>query len=107
MKKADRSFKNVAKLKYLGATVTDTYLIHEEIKNRLNSDNALYHSVQNLLFSRLLPKNLKIIKYPIQNYNFICSFIRMRSLIFGSKERTYTEGVREQNAAENIRPEEG
>jgi hypothetical protein len=35
-------------------------LIHEEIKRRLNSGNACYHSVQNLLFSRLLPKNLKI-----------------------------------------------
>jgi hypothetical protein len=31
----------------------------------------------------------------------------MRSLVFGIKERTYTEGEREQNAAENIRPEEG
>ena len=32
----------------------------EEIKNRLNSGNACYHSVQNLLSSRLLSKNLKI-----------------------------------------------
>jgi hypothetical protein len=33
----------------------------EEIKRRLNSGNACYHSVQNLLSSRLLLKNLKII----------------------------------------------
>jgi hypothetical protein len=34
--------------------------IHDEIKNRLNSGNACYHSVQNLLSSRLISKNLKI-----------------------------------------------
>ena len=31
----------------------------EEIKSRLRSGNACYHSVQNLLSSRLLSKNLK------------------------------------------------
>jgi hypothetical protein len=41
-------------------TVTNQNLIQEEIKKRLNSDNAYYHSVQNLLSSRLLSKNLKI-----------------------------------------------
>jgi hypothetical protein len=35
-------------------------LIHEEIKRRLNLGNACYHSVQNLLSSRQLPKNIKI-----------------------------------------------
>jgi hypothetical protein len=35
-------------------------LILEEIKRRLNSGNACYHSVQNLLSSRLQSKNLKI-----------------------------------------------
>jgi hypothetical protein len=35
-------------------------LIQEEIKRRLNSDNACYHSVQNLLSSRLLSKNIKL-----------------------------------------------
>jgi hypothetical protein len=35
-------------------------LIQEEIKRRLNSGNACYHSVQNLLSSRLLSKNVKI-----------------------------------------------
>ena len=34
--------------------------IPEEIKSRLRSGNACYHSVQNLFFSRLLSKNLKI-----------------------------------------------
>ena len=34
--------------------------IPEEIKSRLRSGNACYHSVENLLSSRLLPQNLKI-----------------------------------------------
>jgi hypothetical protein len=49
--------------KYLGATVTNRNLIQEEIKKKLNSGNDYYHSVQNLLFLRLLPENLKIIEY--------------------------------------------
>jgi hypothetical protein len=35
-------------------------LIQEEIKRRLNSGNACHHSVQNLLSSYLLSKNIKI-----------------------------------------------
>ena len=34
--------------------------IAEEIKSRLKPGNVCYHSVQNLLSSRLLSKNLKI-----------------------------------------------
>jgi hypothetical protein len=41
-------------------TVTNQNLIQEEIKRRLNSGNACHYSVQNLLSSRLLSKNLKI-----------------------------------------------
>jgi hypothetical protein len=41
-------------------TVTNQNFIQEEIKRRLNSGNACYPSVQNLLSSRLLSKNLKI-----------------------------------------------
>jgi hypothetical protein len=44
----------------LGTTVTNQNLIQEEIKKRLNSGNACYHSVQKLLSSRLLSKNVKI-----------------------------------------------
>jgi len=33
--------------------------IHDEIKSRLNSGNACYYSVQNLLSSRLISKKSK------------------------------------------------
>jgi hypothetical protein len=54
------SIERVEEFKYLGATLTDQYSIQEEIKSRLKLENACYHSVQNLLSSRLLSKNLKI-----------------------------------------------
>jgi hypothetical protein len=49
-----------AKFKYLETTVLNQNYIQEEIKSRVNSENACYHSVQNLLFSRLLFTNIKI-----------------------------------------------
>jgi hypothetical protein len=54
---------NVGSIEKLGATVTNQNLIQEEIKRRLNFGNACYYSVQNLLSSRLLLKNLKITIY--------------------------------------------
>jgi hypothetical protein len=60
IKMADRCFENVAKFRYLGTTITHRNLIQEEIKRRLNSGNACYHSVQNLLSSCLLSKKIKI-----------------------------------------------
>jgi hypothetical protein len=37
--------------------------IHEDIKSRLQSGNACYHSVQNLLSSSLLSKSINIKAY--------------------------------------------
>jgi len=46
--------------KYLGTTITDQNSIQEETKSGFRSGNACYPSVQNLLSSSLLSKNLKI-----------------------------------------------
>jgi len=46
--------------KYFGTTLTHQNSIQEEIKSRLKSGTACYHSVQNILSSSLLSKNIKI-----------------------------------------------
>jgi hypothetical protein len=52
----------VVTFKYLGTRVTNQNSTQEEIKSTLNMGNAFYHSVQNFLSSRLLSKNVKILK---------------------------------------------
>jgi hypothetical protein len=77
----------------LGTTVTNQNLIQEEMKRRLNSGNACYNSIQNLLSSRLLSKNLKIRIYKT---------IILPVVLYGSL--TLRE---EQGAEEDIWTEEG
>jgi UDP-galactopyranose mutase len=60
MKIDNSSFERMDEFKYLGTTLTNQNSIQEEVKSRLKSGNACYHSVQNLLSSSLLSKNLKI-----------------------------------------------
>jgi hypothetical protein len=52
-----KCFEYVAQFLYLVTTITNQNLIQEGIKRGLNSGNACYHSIQNLLSSRLLSKS--------------------------------------------------
>ena len=53
------NFEKVEEFNYLETNLTSKNSIAEETKSRLRSGNACYHSVQNLLSSRLPSKNLK------------------------------------------------
>jgi len=57
------TFDRVDDFKYLGKTLTNQNSTAEEIKSVLKSGNTCYNSVQNLLSSRLLSRNLKIKLY--------------------------------------------
>jgi len=65
MKIDNSSIERVEEFKYLGTVLTNQNSIQEEIKCRPKLGNACYYSVQNLLSSRLLSKNLKIEIYRI------------------------------------------
>jgi hypothetical protein len=99
---ANRRFENVAQFRYLGKIITNQNLIKEEIKKRLNSGNACYHSVQNLLSSRLLHKNIKIRIYKTIIWSLILREKhrlrvfenRMLWRIFGPKTNEVTGGWR-------------
>jgi hypothetical protein len=56
---ANEFLGNVAEFKHLGSTVTNQNCIYKE-NNRLNLGNGCYHSVQSLLSSCLLSKNVKV-----------------------------------------------
>jgi hypothetical protein len=85
----------MCQFKYLGTTVTNQNLIQKEIKRRLNSGNVCYHSVQNLLSSRLLSKNLKIKIYkkiilPVVLYGCVTWSLTLRKEQ-GAEEDIWTE----------------
>ena len=58
MKIDNSSFERVEELIHLGTTLTNQNSIQKETKSRMKSGNACYHSVQNILSSSLLSKNI-------------------------------------------------
>jgi hypothetical protein len=60
MKIDSRPFERVERFKYLGTSLPNLNYIQEEKTSRLTSWISCCYSVQNLLASRLLSKNLKI-----------------------------------------------
>jgi len=54
------TFERVEEFRYFVTTIKNQYSVQEVMKGRMNSGNACYHSVQNLLSSTLLSINLKM-----------------------------------------------
>jgi hypothetical protein len=92
MKTANRCLENVSQYKYLGTTLTNQNLIQEEIKKALNSCNACYHSVQNLMSSRLQSEYVKI-GIRIQKYHFASCSVSAWNLVSDVTGGTQAEGV--------------
>jgi hypothetical protein len=69
------------------SALTNQNDIHDEVKSRLNSGNACYYSVQNILSSRLISKNLKIKIYKTVILPFVLYGFESWSLILREEHR--------------------
>ena len=74
-------FESVEEFKYFGNNSKYKKSLQEEIKSRLKSGNACYHSVQNLFSSSLLSKDLEI---------KICRNIIWPVVLYGCETRSLT-----------------
>jgi hypothetical protein len=77
MKTDNSFFERVDKFKYLGKTLTNQNSFQEKIKIRLKSGNACYRSVQNLLSSSLLSKNIQIKAYRSAVFLLFCNSVKL------------------------------
>ena len=77
MKINNSLFERVEEFKYLRTTLTCQNSIQEEMKGRLKSGNAQYFSVQNLMFSILLSKNLNIKIYSTIFLSVFCMGVKL------------------------------
>jgi hypothetical protein len=88
IKIANRAYENVSQFKYLGMTVTNQNLIHEEFK-RLDSGNACYHSLQNLASTACYGNSFALLSFGknivlnsmFSNTLSLCTFLNARTQI--------------------------
>jgi len=71
----------VEQFKYLGASLTNQNSVHEDIKSRVKSGNACYHTAQNLLSSSLISKNIRV---------KICGTIILSVVVYGYETLSLT-----------------
>jgi hypothetical protein len=79
----NKAFERVEQLIYLGTILTIQNSIHGDIKSRKKTHIACYHSVQNLMSSSLLSKNIKIkiqraVIFPVLVYGCVAWFLALR-----------------------------
>jgi hypothetical protein len=82
---ANESLGNVATFRYLRTTLTNQNDIHDEIKSRLNSGNACYHSIQDFC----LPVSCKKVKISI------CKAVILPVVLYGCE--TWSLTLREEH----------
>ena len=76
----------------IGVTVTNTNDIREEIKRRISMGNACYYSLEKILSSRLLSKELKVNIYiKLLYYRLYCMVVKLG---LSHVERVQVKGVR-------------
>ena len=78
MKIDNSSFERSEQFRYLGTNLANQNYIHAENKCRLKSQNACCYSVQNLLSSSLLSKNMKIKIHRTTVFLLFCKGVKLR-----------------------------
>jgi len=68
--------------------VTNQNCVHEEVKSRLNLQTACYHSPQNVWFSALLFKNIKIKIYKTITLPRVLTHAKLWSLMLNEEQGT-------------------
>jgi hypothetical protein len=81
------SFERVEESKYLGTILTNQNYIQEEVKSRLKSGNACYHSVENFVSYSFLLKNIKIKIYRTINFPVVLYGCKTWSLTLRKEPR--------------------
>ena len=79
------SLERVEQFKHLETTITNKHYTQEDIKGRLKSGNFCYHSVQNLLSSVLLSKNIQV---NLLKTKRVCAYRAVNTLRFEYKHQS-------------------